>query len=160
LGRSSNSPPPELLKSRVDSSPENVNGPVVPAGRHYRAIWISARGKVRTHEHGEESKRALDNLRPHISQLLSCGASDRTTEFIVSLLKRSPKKARSSSVYRRSVQIHTLWKCTYALATDLERGNSRILLPVAANIALQTAGANGGTPGSPTPAGGASLSTM
>ena len=45
----------------------------------------------------------------------------------------------------------------YAL---FERGNSRIRFPVAAKIALQTAGANGGTPGSPTPAGGASLSTM
>ncbi len=41
-----------------------------------------------------------------------------------------------------------------------ESGNSRIRFPLAAKIALQTAGANGGTPGSPTPAGGASLSTM
>ena len=31
-------------------------------------------------------------------------------------------------------------------------------LPVAANTALQIAGSIGGTPGSPTPAGGASLS--
>jgi hypothetical protein len=33
-------------------------------------------------------------------------------------------------------------------------GNSRIRLPVAAKTALQIAGAMGGTPGSPTPAGG------
>ena len=39
-------------------------------------------------------------------------------------------------------------------------GRSRTRLPVAAKIALQMAGAMGGTPGSPTPAGGASLSTM
>src|SRR5439155_6961836 len=39
-------------------------------------------------------------------------------------------------------------------------GNSRTRLPVAANTALQRAGTNGGTPGSPTPAGGAVLSTM
>ena len=41
-----------------------------------------------------------------------------------------------------------------------DSGNSRTRLPVAANTALHNAGANGGTPGSPTPAGGASLSTM
>ena len=39
-------------------------------------------------------------------------------------------------------------------------GNSRTLFPVAANTALQSAGTNGGTPGSPTPAGGAVLSTI
>ena len=39
-------------------------------------------------------------------------------------------------------------------------GRSRTRLPVAAKIALQMAGAIGGTPGSPTPAGGASLATM
>ncbi len=33
-------------------------------------------------------------------------------------------------------------------------------LPVAAKIALQSAGAKGGSPGSPIPAGGASLGTM
>ncbi len=40
-----------------------------------------------------------------------------------------------------------------------ESGNSRTRFPVAAKIALQSAGMNGGTPGSPTPAGGAALST-
>src|SRR5579863_38002 len=39
-------------------------------------------------------------------------------------------------------------------------GSSRTRLPVAAKIALHRAGTNGGTPGSPTPAGGAVLSTM
>src|SRR3981189_3951817 len=39
-------------------------------------------------------------------------------------------------------------------------GRRRIRLPVAAKIALPSAGAIGGTPGSPTPPGGASLSTM
>jgi len=48
----------------------------------------------------------------------------------------------------------------YAVRRFLDSGNSRIRFPVAAKIALHTAGANGGTPGSPTPAGGASLSTM
>jgi hypothetical protein len=41
-----------------------------------------------------------------------------------------------------------------------DSGNSRIRFPVAAQMALYNAGAKGGTPGSPTPAGGASLSTM
>src|SRR6266852_914554 len=41
----------------------------------------------------------------------------------------------------------------------LESGSSRMRLPVATKIALHSAGTNGGTPGSPTPAGGASLST-
>ena len=39
-------------------------------------------------------------------------------------------------------------------------GSSRIRLPVAANIALQMAGDMGGTPGSPTPAGGSELGTI
>src|SRR5713226_817072 len=42
----------------------------------------------------------------------------------------------------------------------LERGNSRMRLLVAAKIALHKAGAKGGNPGSPIPAGGASLGTM
>ena len=41
-----------------------------------------------------------------------------------------------------------------------DKGNSRTRLPVAANTALYSAGAKGGTPGSPTPAGGASLFTI
>jgi hypothetical protein len=41
----------------------------------------------------------------------------------------------------------------------LFNGNSRTRLPVAAKIALHSAGTNGGTPGSPIPAGGESLST-
>ena len=41
-----------------------------------------------------------------------------------------------------------------------DSGSSRTRLPVAANTALHRAGANGGTPGSPTPAGGASLFTI
>ena len=54
----------------------------------------------------------------------------------------------------------TLQKTCGAPDYAFESGSSRIRFPVAAKIALQTAGANGGTPGSPTPAGGASLSTM
>ena len=42
----------------------------------------------------------------------------------------------------------------------LDSGRSRTRLPVAAKIALQNAATNGGTPGSPTPAGGAELSVM
>jgi hypothetical protein len=41
-----------------------------------------------------------------------------------------------------------------------ESGNSRIRFPVAAKIAFVKAATKGGTPGSPTPAGGALLSTM
>jgi hypothetical protein len=40
-----------------------------------------------------------------------------------------------------------------------ESGSSLILLPVAANMAFKSAGAMTDTPGSPTPAGGAMLST-
>ena len=43
---------------------------------------------------------------------------------------------------------------------ERESGNSRIRFPVAAKIAFVKAATNGGTPGSPTPAGGAVLSTM
>src|SRR5579863_6823257 len=42
----------------------------------------------------------------------------------------------------------------------LRTGNSRIRLPVAAKMALEIAGAITGTPGSPTPAGGASELTI
>lgn len=42
----------------------------------------------------------------------------------------------------------------------LDSGSSRTRLPVAAKMALQSAGTNGGTPGSPTPPGGALLSTI
>jgi len=41
-----------------------------------------------------------------------------------------------------------------------DSGISRYRLPVAAKIALYKAGANGGNPGSPAPAGGASLATI
>src|SRR5690349_9524135 len=42
----------------------------------------------------------------------------------------------------------------------LDSGSSRTRVPVAAKIALVSAGTNGGTPGSPIPAGGALLSTI
>ncbi len=48
----------------------------------------------------------------------------------------------------------------YANRLLLDSGKSRMRLPVAAKIALQNAATNGGTPGSPTPAGGAELSVM
>ena len=41
-----------------------------------------------------------------------------------------------------------------------EIGSSRTRFPVAAQIAVASAGTIGGNPGSPTPPGGASLSTM
>ena len=46
----------------------------------------------------------------------------------------------------------------YALTFPI--GSFRIRFPVAANIALQTAGAMGGVPGSPTPPGASLLGTM
>src|SRR6266403_2164264 len=48
----------------------------------------------------------------------------------------------------------------HQLRPSFEIGRSLTRLPVAAKMALQSAATNGGTPGSPTPAGGASLSTM
>src|SRR6266700_3392465 len=45
--------------------------------------------------------------------------------------------------------------CSPQLFSDLTNGKTRIRLPVALNIALATAGPIGGTPGSPTPVGGA-----
>jgi hypothetical protein len=42
----------------------------------------------------------------------------------------------------------------------LSTGNARIRVPVALKIALQIAAVVGGTPGSPTPPGGAALGTM
>ena len=43
---------------------------------------------------------------------------------------------------------------------SFDKGISLSRFPVAVNIALYSAGANGGKPGSPMPAGGASLATM
>jgi hypothetical protein len=49
----------------------------------------------------------------------------------------------------------------YAAFNDAgSMGSARIRFPVAAKMALQSAGAMGGTPGSPTPPGGALLSKM
>ena len=45
------------------------------------------------------------------------------------------------------------------VSSCLPIGNARIRLPVAAKMALIKAGANGGTPGSPTPLGGVLAST-
>ena len=52
------------------------------------------------------------------------------------------------------------WAARVYASLVLRIGSWRIRLPVAAKMALQMAGAIGGTPGSPTPAGGASLGTM
>ena len=49
---------------------------------------------------------------------------------------------------------------SYSVAYVSCIGNFLIRLPVAANIAFTSAGATGGTPGSPTPAGSASDSTI
>lgn len=49
---------------------------------------------------------------------------------------------------------------TYPTRFARESGSSRTRFPVAAKMALHRAGAKGGTPGSPTPAGGALLLTM
>lgn len=46
------------------------------------------------------------------------------------------------------------------LSNDVSTGNARIRVPVALKIALQIAADVGGTPGSPTPPGGASLGTI
>lgn len=46
------------------------------------------------------------------------------------------------------------------LFSEFANGKIRIRLPVALNIALATAGPIGGTPGSPTPVGGAEDLTM
>jgi hypothetical protein len=90
---------------------------------------------------------------PHLPASFMRGLC-RTTGVIVSSSVEQLTKVESRSVYRRG-RLES-----YAVVVFLASGSSRILFPVAAKIALQTAGANGGTPGSPTPAGGASLSTM
>ncbi len=70
------------------------------------------------------------------------------------------------SVKRRVAHVHASASATPPTAASsalrsrvVPSGSSRNRLPVAAKSALATAGAIGGTPGSPTPAGGASLST-
>ncbi|MGF6372355.1 hypothetical protein OKW40_005171 [Paraburkholderia sp. RAU6.4a] len=51
--------------------------------------------------------------------------------------------------------------CRYArFSSDVSTGNARMRWPVALKIALQMAAEVGGTPGSPTPPGGASLGTI
>src|SRR5260370_41076562 len=75
------------------------------------------------------------------------------------------RKPLSLSRQRKLLSLRRPWNPTLQKtggAPDyaFESGSSRIRFPVAAKIALQTAGANGGTPGSPTPPGGASLSQL
>ena len=71
---------------------------------------------------------------------------------------KDTKETQRKSFLKSFVVLRVL--CGYAFRSALETGSSRMRLPVAAKIALHKAGANGGTPGSPTPAGGAVLSTM
>ena len=52
------------------------------------------------------------------------------------------------------------WRRQLALSSAGSTGSARMRLPFAAKIALQIAGAIGGTPGSPTPPGGALLAAM
>ena len=73
-------------------------------------------------------------------------------------------RASGREVLRRRRHDHTrsrrpLGRAPNQAGSRRPRGSSRRRSPVAAKIALATAGATGGTPGSPTPAGGASLST-
>jgi hypothetical protein len=64
------------------------------------------------------------------------------------------REGRSPDFWRGSgLQIHP------QVSRLFESGRSLTLLPVAAKMALQSAGAISDTPGSPTPAGGALLST-
>src|SRR4029077_8248193 len=84
----------------------------------------------------------------------------RRTQNSLQVVLRAPKIYKFSVVsfkYRKSFGYEVRWP--YA-SPAFVKGISRMRLPVAAKIALYRAGANGGNPGSPIPAGGASLSTM
>ena len=70
--------------------------------------------------------------------------------------KRTSHPTKTKYATSDSPEAKTVLHTSFAF----DSGNSRKRFPVAANTALHNAGANGGTPGSPTPAGGASLSTM
>ncbi len=72
----------------------------------------------------------------------------------VSCMGRAPQQAPASIIISCVSPTHEFFP-----KLVLESGSSRIRFPVATKIALHSAGINGGTPGSPTPAGGASLST-
>jgi radical SAM superfamily enzyme YgiQ (UPF0313 family) len=70
---------------------------------------------------------------------------------------RAPEAGHA--IVRFARQVRNADRALYQAKSSGIIGKRRIRLPVAAKIALHSAGANGGTPGSPTPAGGASLST-
>jgi hypothetical protein len=72
---------------------------------------------------------------------------------------RPRKRTRSTRTFARQVNL-SIAVAIHANSGLLESGKSRTRFPVAAKIALQNAATNGGTPGSPTPAGGAELSVM
>jgi hypothetical protein len=62
---------------------------------------------------------------------------------------RSPRQALRTPAANRPVQLRRY--DSLGRAASAVTGSERIRLPVAAKIALQSAGAMGGTPGSPTP---------
>ena len=111
-----------------------------------RAVWLVTGSRNRGDKEREANKKHHQNCRGKCHMVLSpilCHGFSLYLHFPFT-------GARFFSIGRRNRQ----------LKPSLVIGRSLTLFPVAAKMALQNAAINGGTPGSPTPAGGASLSTM
>jgi hypothetical protein len=109
----------------------------------------------------DELDQALGVLLPHVA--CHDRSQDETcTTFVKFLTSRVIRVLTAETLRRRGLRRAVCFRLqggTNCYANFFLIGKSRMRLPVAAKIALQIAGGIGGTPGSPTPAGGASLCT-
>src|SRR6185312_16866307 len=131
---------------------------------------------ARDHQYhrAQHCKKARNTRRFHHFPILLCptGTLDKNpTQMLgIGLYTRHPHNSvvheKSRFTAGESGRIRAMRPVVYKLRlvyaaekSVFESGSSRTRFPVAAKMALHNAGANGGTPGSPTPAGGSSLSS-
>lgn len=141
-------------KHRVTGRNRNLHGSVL-----HRQIEpgneVGERPDSELDEVVDESRESENGETIAFGSLVSAGISPASRFGRgVSCMGRAPQQAPASIIISCVSPTHEFFP-----KLVLESGSSRIRFPVATKIALHSAGINGGTPGSPTPAGGASLST-
>ncbi len=108
----------------------------------------------------------MTNVVPHTGKMRSA-ATRPTASHVHAVARPATAPSTISRTHALRIQKMTEWtslmakmaRCSVAIYPSLT-GSSRTLVPVAAKIALSTAGATGGWPGSPTPPIGSPLSRI
>src|SRR6202140_488902 len=134
---------------------------------HLRICYVPGTERLRPHLPAQTNQRAADN---NWLGLLGPPAAGRRSHSATPTIAFAPDVQLNPPVNARTAKISpvlpvpsvVIFFCSHAAYEKPLRvsGNSRTRFPVAAKTALHSAGTNGGTPGSPTPAGGAVLSTI